>query len=274
METMTEKLTAAFLCICKLNLKLYEFKYGKTTEGKKRLEAFRNIEDTVKFLYHNGINLSSIYFNLALVFPVMPMKQLSSLEENLNRLRKKQPIDLTAYTETLFHIATELVQSNRKADVFIKVFSMQTNKRSRLDDLESKDQILACFKKIKLLENGNSARGRQSAFATVYQQEIRPLLKDTVYFKPRVEFVENDEEITEKKHTTNDRAYKSIKKLYDTWKRNQDNKLQRLIQYFEDNLWHVPSNLFQEADQMISPKELETMQKFLAEIDDLLLTEK
>ena len=196
-----------------LNLKLYAFKYGKTTEGRQRLKLSRGIMTSIEKLAKNKIvNLSSVQFNLPLVFPVMSIEYLSILAASVDQLNKKKPIDLSAYTEVVFYIASLTIKASSQMSRLLSLTTMRSRKKSRLDQLESKAQVFACFKKILVLENANSSHGRDSAFAKVYQQELRPILQNTDYFKPRIEYVENNEEIIEKTHLTNDRAYKCIKK--------------------------------------------------------------
>lgn len=258
-----------------LNLKLYEFKYGKTTEGMQRLKLYHGIVGTIEDLSKNKIvDLDSVQSTLSLVFPVMSMEYLSILAESVDRLKKKQTIDLFAYTETLFYMSFLMVQVTKQLMKLVPLFAMRSSRRSRLDKLESKPQVWACFKKIKMLEEENSSRGRNSAFSLVYQKELRPILQDTVYFKPRIEQDANGEEIIEKTHLTNDRVYKSIKKLYDTWKRNNADRTKKLIDLFDRNLWHVANTPAEAFSQMPSHRDLEQMKKLLADIDDMLLSEK
>ena len=258
-----------------LNLKLYEFQYGQTTEGRQRLKLYRGIMDTIENLAKNKIaNLSSVQFNLSLVFPMMSMEYLSILAESVDRLKKKKPIDLYAYTEIVFYIASLSIQASNQMSKLLSLTAMRSRKKSRLDNLESKAQVLVCFKKILALEKANSSQGRDSAFAKVYQQELRPILQNTEYFKPRIEYVDN-EEIVEKNHLTNDRAYKNIKKLYDTWKKNNQSKVKKLLQFFDHCIWRTPSNPDQWIPQNFpTQKSLEDLKNLLADIDNMLLAEK
>ena len=103
------QIVEAHQIVSALNLKLYTFEYGKTTEGRQRLKLYRGIMTSIEKLAKNKIvNLSSVQFNLSLVFPVMSMEYLSILAASVDQLNKKKPIDLYAYTEIVFYIPNNL----------------------------------------------------------------------------------------------------------------------------------------------------------------------
>lgn len=259
-----------------LNLKLYEFKYGKTTEGMQRLKLYHGVVDTIEDLSKNKIvDLDSVKMNLAVVVPVIPMEFLAKLAACLDGLKKKQTFDLEAYTAIVIYMVSLSAQVSKQVLMATSLFAMRSSKKSRLDQLESKPQVFACFKKILSLEKESSSRGRDSAFAKVYQQELRPILQNTDYFKPRIEYVENNEEIIEKTHLTNDRAYKCIKKIYDTWKKKHHDRVQKLLAFWDQNIWSVSLNPTEWVPKTIDPqKSIENLKKLLADIDDMLLSEK
>ena len=251
-----------------LNYKLYKFKYGDSVEGKQRLDLYNRIITTIHELASKKIaNLDSLQSNLGLVFPMIPIPVLEELADNLKNLTSGV-LDVTIYTNILFYMAAISTCLNQQMIGVMSVFKMRAGKRSRLDDLECKKQVIEIFKKIRELEKSNTSKGRSSAFATMFQQELRPLLKDTDYFKEHLE--EGDD--FEKAYKVNNRAYKIIKKLYQTWKKNSASKLEKALMFF-DNLWHMSWQASQKRMD-ITPKVQSSFIDFAKNIDEIISNER
>ena len=249
-----------------LNYKLYQFKYGQTAEGKQRLEIYNRIVETINELCEKKItNLGAVYANLSLVFPAMPIPLLEELAQNLDELASTGTFSLFQYTEILFVMATLTVNATQQMTKAMSLFKMQAGRHSRLEQLECKEQVLQIFQKIKRLEETNTAKGRASAFATVFQQELRPLLKDTDYFKEHLE----DDDDFEKAYRVNNRAYKSIKKLYSTWKKNPVSKSDKILAILDKNLWQLSWNSVQK-DLDMTPQTFSSFLKFTQNIDEII----
>ena len=251
-----------------LNYKLYKFKYGDSIEGKRRLDLYNRIITTIHELASKKIaNLDSLQSNLGLVFPMIPIPVLEELADNLKNLTSGV-LDVTIYTNILFYMAAISTCLNQQMIGVMSVFKMRAGKRSRLDDLECKKQVIEIFKKIRELEKSNTSKGRSSAFATMFQQELRPLLKDTDYFK---EHLEADMDY-EQAYRVNNRAYKIIKKLYHTWKKNSASKLEKALMFF-DNLWHMSWQASPKGMD-ITPKVQSSFIDFVKNIDEIISNEK
>ena len=253
-----------------LNYKLYEFKYGQSAEGRQRIELYKKIARTINELESQKIaDLNSVYANLSIVFPALPISLLEELATNLDRLAKTQTLDIAQYTEILFCMATLTTNSSRQVSTMISLFKLQSGRHSRLDHLECKKQVIEIFKKISELEKVNKSQGRASAFATIFQKELRPLLQDTDYFKEHLE--EGDD--FEKAYKVNNRAYKSIKKLYLTWKKNNSSKLQKVLALWDKCLWQQSTETPLNVSQEVSPQALSTFFEFTRDIDEIISQE-
>ena len=151
---------------------------------------------------------------------------------------------------------------------------MRTEKHSRLDKLDCKPQVIEIFKKIRLLEQTNHAKGRSSAFATAFQKELKPLLQNTDYFKANVEYDEHARLIIEPDHTVNDRAYKSIKKLYENWKKNSTSKYKKVFELMDKYFWSTSAITPQDSLKLIDVKTVPDFVNFVNNIDEILVAEK
>ena len=266
--SLTQEMIELHQSFTLLNYKLYKFKYGDSVEGKRRLDLYNRIITTIHELDSKKIaNLDSVRANLGVVFPMIPIPVLEELAGNLERLATGV-FNITLYTEILFYMATISTCLNQQMIGIMSVFKMRAGKRSRLDDLECKKQVIEIFKKIRELEKNNTSKGRSSAFATMFQKELRPLLKDTDYFKEHLE--EGDD--FEKAYKVNNRAYKIIKKLYQTWKKNSASKLEKALLLF-DNLWHMSWQASQKRMD-ITPKVQSSFIDFAKNIDEIISNER
>ena len=267
--SLTQEMIELHQSFILLNYKLYKFKYGDTVEGKRRLELYYRILKTIHELASKKIaNLDSLQANLGLVFPMLPIPVLEELADNLKNLTSGV-LDVTIYTNILFYMATISTCLNQQMIGIMSVFKMRAGKRSRLDDLECKKQVIEIFKKIRELEKNNTSKGRSSAFATMFQQELRPLLKDTDYFKEHLEAGMDYEQA----YRVNNRAYKSIKKLYNTWKKNSASKLEKALMIFDNNLWNMSWRAVPKGMD-ITPKVQSFFIDFAKNIDEIIANEK
>ena len=268
--SLTPQLMELYQSFIVLNYKLYKFKYGQTAEGRQRLELYNRIVTAIHELGSQKIaDLNSVHLSLSLTFPMIPVPLLEEMAENLDHLAATGRFDISSYTETLFYMSTITTSCNQQIAKLLPLFRMRSGKHSRLDSLECKKQVIEIFKKIKELEKTNTAQGRTSAFATVFQQELRPLLKDTDYFK---EHLEADMDY-EQAYRVNNRAYKSIKKLYYTWKKNSVSKLEKLLMLFDKNLWHL-SWISVQKDADITPENISYFLNFIKNIDEIISNER
>ena len=268
--SLTPQLMELYQSFIVLNYKLYKFKYGQTAEGRQRLELYNRIVTAIHELGSQKIaDLNSVHLSLSLTFPMIPVPLLEEMAENLDHLAATGRFDLSSYTETLFYMSTITTSCNQQIAKLLPLFRMRSGKHSRLDSLECKKQVIEIFKKIKELEKTNTAQGRTSAFATVFQQELRPLLKDTDYFK---EHLEEDDDF-EKTYKVNNRAYKSLKKLYSTWKKNSGSKLEKVLMFFDKNLWQLSwSSVQKNAD--ITSENISAFLNFIKNIDEIISNER
>ena len=267
--SLTQEMIELHQSFTLLNYKLYKFKYGDGVEGKRRLDLYNRIITTIHELDSKKIaNLDPVRANLGVVFPMIPIPVLEELAGNLERLATGV-FNITLYTEILFYMATISTCLNQQMIGIMSVFKMRAGKRSRLDDLECKKQVIEIFKKIRELEKNNTSKGRSSAFATMFQQELRPLLKDTDYFKEHLE--EGDD--FEKAYKVNNRAYKIIKKLYQTWKKNSSSKLEKALMFFDKNLWNMSWRAVPKRMD-ITPKVQSFFIDFAKNIDEIIANEK
>ena len=268
--SLTPQLMELYQSFIVLNYKLYKFKYEQTAEGRQRLELYNRIITAIHELGSQKIaDLNSVHQSLSLTFPMMPVPLLETLAENLDHLAATGSFDLSSYTETLFYMSTITTSCTQQIAKLLPVFRMRSGKHSRLDQLECKGQVLEIFKKIKELEKTNTAQGRTSAFATMFQQELRPLLKDTDYFKEHLE--EGDD--FEKAYKVNNRAYKSIKKLYHTWKKNSASTLEKALIFFGKNLWQQ-SWSYGQKNADITSENISSFLNFVKNIDKILSVKK
>ena len=268
--TLTPQLMELYQSFIVLNYKLYKFKYGQTAEGRQRLELYNRIVTAIHELGSQKIaDLNSVHLSLSLTFPMIPVPLLEEMAENLDHLAATGSFDLSSYTETLFYMSTITTSCTQQIAKLLPVFRMRSGKHSRLDQLECKGQVLEIFKKIKELEKTNTAQGRTSAFATMFQKELRPLLKDTDYFKEHLE--EGDD--FEKAYKVNNRAYKIIKKLYQTWKKNSSSKLEKALMFFDKNLWNMSWKAVPKGMD-ITPKVQSFFIDFAKNIDEIIANEK
>ena len=258
-----------------LNVKLFEYKYGQTEEGQLRLLLYNNICRNVLELKQKGIaDLNSLFANISLVFPMLPLECMKTVDENLSRFSKQQQLDLASYTDTIFIISNMIMGISQRMTKMVDTLHMRSEKHSRLDGLECKKQVIAIFKKIRILEQTNYSKGRASAFATAFQKELKPLLQNTDYFKSHNEYDENAGWIPEADHAVNDRAYKSIKKLYENWKKNSTSKLKKAFELMDKYFWSTSAITPQDSLKLIDVKKVPAFVDFVNNIDEILVAEK
>lgn len=258
-----------------MNVKLFEYKYGQTAEGQLRLLLYNNICRNVLELKHMGISdLSTLFFNVSLTFPMLPLEHMKSLDENLKSFVKTKNLDLSNYTEVIFVISNTLMGTSQQMIRMLNTARMRTEKHSRLDELDCKPQVIEIFKKIRFLEQTNHAKGRSSAFATAFQKELKPLLQNTDYFKANIEYDENAGWIPEADHAVNDRAYKSIKKLYENWKKNSTSKLKKAFELMDKYFWSTSAITPQDSIKHIDDKKVSDLVNFVNNLDEFIMAEK
>ena len=271
-QTLLGELCQKFIIF---NVTLYEYKYGETSEGRRRLKLYNSICKSFLELKHMGISdLSSLFFNVSLTFPMLPLEHMKSLDENLKSFVKTKTLDLSDYTEVMFVISNTLMGTSQQMIRMLNTAHMRTEKHSRLDKLDCKPQVIEIFKKIRLLEQTNHAKGRSSAFATAFQKELKPLLQNTDYFKANVEYDEHARLIIEPDHTVNDRAYKSIKKLYENWKKNSTSKYKKVFELMDKYFWSTSAITPQDSLKLIDVKTVPDFVNFVNNIDEILVAEK
>ena len=258
-----------------LNVTLYEYKYGETSEGRRRLNLYNSICKSFLELKHMEISdLSSLFFNVSLTFPMLPLEHMKSLDENLKSFVKTKTLDLSNYTEAIFIISNMIMSISQRMVKMLDSFHMRSEKHSRLDGLECKKQVIAIFKKIRTLEQTNHSKGRESAFATAFQKELKPLLQNTDYFKANIEYDEHARWIVEPDHTVNDRAYKSIKKLYENWKKNSTGKFNKILNLMDKHFWSGTCIDPQDSIKHIDDKKVSDFVNFVNNLDEFIMAEK
>ena len=258
-----------------LNVKIFEYKYGQTAEGQLRLSLYNNICRSVLELKQKGIaDLNSLFANISLVFPMLPLECMKTVDENLSRFSKQQQLDLASYTDAIFIISNMIMGISQRMTKMVDTLHMRSEKHSRLDGLECKKQVIAIFKKIRILEQTNHSKGRASAFATAYQQEIKPLLQNSDYFKANNEYDEHSGLIVEPVHAVNDRAYKSIKKLYENWKRNSTGKFNKILNLMDKHFWSGTCITPQDSIKHIDDKKVSDFVNFVNNLDEFIMAEK
>lgn len=255
-------------CFIDLNLTLLSHVHNHTAEEKEMWDLFNGVAKNIIVLRERKLaNLGDIFGMLTFVLPsAYQTGYLGRLKTNLDSFVANEAFDLREYTEIVLLINQQYCSILGKVQDTFRMFQVRSDKKSVLDSLKCRNEIIEIFNTVKILE----ASGTKSAFADLYNKKLKELLQNnTSLFEPRNIGDEKDP-ILETPGEINHRVYKHINKLYSTWKRHHEKDVEKLINYLEKNFWNADIKNTEEiakgAAAQLDERCLERMYKLLDDV--------
>ena len=234
-----------------ISLSLLHHVHNETADEKEMWSLYYSVRSKVIDLHEKKIvNLAEPYFLLSMVLPIAYRAgYLHRFNHHLDCLMNGEPFDLRDYTEVVLSLNNQSMLTMKKMQEMCKMIKTREMKKSALDELPCKSEIIEAFKQIRELETSTDGRKVKSPFADIYKEKIRPLLKDTPLFKAQNKTKDANDPELETPGEINHRVYKQMSKLYSGWKKKQGD-IRRVIDYLESNLWNLDTTVEQVIENL------------------------
>ncbi len=239
-ENKVIKLTETFL---EVSLSLLHHVHNETADEKEMWSLYYSIRSKFIDLQEKKVvNLAEPYFLLSMVLPIAYRAgYLHRFDHHLDCLMNGEPFDLRDYTEIVLSLNNQSMLVGKKMQEMFKMIKTREMRKSALDELPCKSEIIKAFKQIRELETSSAVGCKtKSPFADIYKEKIRPLLKDTPLFEAQNKTKDANDPEFETPGEINHRVYKQMSKLYSGWKKKAPRMdVRRVIDYLERNLWNL-----------------------------------
>jgi len=237
------KTISLFETFMEVNLSLLHHVHNETPDEKEMWSLYYSIRNKLCALHEKKIvNLAEPYFLLSLMLPIAYRAgYLHRFDHLLGCLTNGEPFDLRDYTEIVLSLSNLNMLVWKRILEMYKMIKTRETRKSALNKLPCKPEIIKAFKQIRELETSSAAGCKtKSPFADIYKEKIRPLLEDTPLFEAQNTTHDANDPVLETLGEINHRVYKHMFKLYTSWKKKAPGVDVRVfIDYFEKNLWNL-----------------------------------